>query len=353
MSPTARVTLAAGALFASSGVLSGLLLDERAGVLGALETLLRTLVVAAAAVMLVGGLLLVLGLRRRLRSRVAGWLAAGAAALAFAWLVAIPVGYGVYLTHLPTTKPVVDADLGAPKRDVLLTGAGGLHIRGWYVPSRNRAAVIALHGTGGSRSSLAAHARLLVRHGYGVLALDLRGHGESEGRSTSLPWLLDDDVDAAVRWLAARPDVDAGRIGALGVSLGGEVALRAAARDRGVRAVVAEGALGGTRDQRAAGADAAAVAQLTVMAAVGDVLSGSRADAADGDLVARIAPRPLLLISAGRGIEAEVNRTYVARGGASTRHWNVPDASHGGALDSDPTGYARHVIPFLDRALGA
>jgi dienelactone hydrolase len=115
--------------------------------------------------------------------------------------------------------------------------------------------VIVLHGTGSSRLGVAAHARLLVRHGYGVLALDLAGHGASRGRSTSIPWRLDDDLDTAVDWLAARHDVHGGRIAAVGVSLGGEVALQFAARRPDLRATVAEGLMGST------GADAQSARQ--------------------------------------------------------------------------------------------
>ncbi len=351
MSRTARVTLAGTAAFAVSGVLSGILFDERTGVLGAVEAVLRTVVVLSAVVMIVGGLVLVLRVRRRIGSRVAGWLAAGVAAVAFVWFAAVPVGYGVYLTHLPVTKPVVDADLGAPKRTVTLTGADGVKLRGWYVPSRNGAAVIAMHGTGGNRSSLNSHSRLLVRHGYGVLALDLRGHGESEGRSTSLPQLMDDDVRAAVGWLSARPEVDDARVGALGVSMGGEVALRAAADDARLRGVVVEGAMGFVEDFKSTGADPATLAQLTVMGALGSVLTGSSLGDSDRELVTRIAGRPLLLVSAGTGVEAQVNRGHVRAGGDRVEHWNLPDAPHAAALRVDPRGYERHVVSFLDRAL--
>jgi dienelactone hydrolase len=159
----------------------------------------------------------------------------------------MPVGYAVYLTHLSGRRAVHDADLGRPKLPVALRGAQGVVIRGWYVPSRNRAAVIPMHGTGSNRNGVAAHARVLARHGYGVLALDLRGHGDSGGRSTSVPWKLDDDLDAAIAWLSRRSDVDDRRIGALGVSLGGVVALRAAARRTELRAI---GGTYGGPDQR-------------------------------------------------------------------------------------------------------
>ena len=35
------------------------------------------------------------------------------------------MGYSVYLTHLPSRDPVPDADAGARKEAVLLTGADG------------------------------------------------------------------------------------------------------------------------------------------------------------------------------------------------------------------------------------
>lgn len=346
----ALATLLSAVTFVAAGLASGLLIDEYGGVLGALEWLLRTLVVLAAVVFIVAGSVLVLRVRRRVRSRPLGWLLAVAAFLAFIWLAAVPVGYSLYLTHLPSRDSVADADLGARKEAVTLSGADGIRLRGWYVPSRNRAAVVALHGTGSSRLGVAGHARLLARHGYGVLALDLRGHGESDGRSTSAYWKNDEDMDAAVEWLAARPEVDPARVGMLGVSHGAEVSLRTAARHDAVRAVVSEGAMGGPADARAAGASLPVLAQLGALFGLSILLTGETVTP-DAELVERIAPRPLLLISAGRTTEANANRDFQGRAGASAEHWNLADAPHAAALRTAPDEYERRVIGFLDRAL--
>src|SRR5690606_29527710 len=78
--------------------------------------------------------------------------------------------------------------------------------------------------------------------GFGVLLVDARGHGESGGRAMDFGWHGDLDVAAATAFLSDRPDVDGGRIGVVGMSMGGEEALGATADNDSIKAVVAEGA---------------------------------------------------------------------------------------------------------------
>jgi uncharacterized protein len=73
------------------------------------------------------------------------------------------------------------------------------------------------------RERLAAHVRMLARHGYGVLAFDNPGNGESEGHSNGLGSNAQPAADAALDWLSRRPDVDPRRIAGFGSSLGAEV----------------------------------------------------------------------------------------------------------------------------------
>ena len=117
-----------------------------------------------------------------------------------------------------------------------------MSLAGWYVPSANGAAVVLLHGAGSTRSDVLPQAAVLARAGFGVLLVDARGHGGSGGRAMDFGWHGDADIAAATDYLAARPDVDADRIGAVGMSMGGEEAIGATATNRLLRAVVAEGA---------------------------------------------------------------------------------------------------------------
>ena len=66
-------------------------------------------------------------------------------------------------------------------------------LEGWYIPSRNGAAVIAFPGRKGPQRQ----ARMLARHGYGVLLFDRRGEGRSEGEPNAFGWGGDEDVKAA------------------------------------------------------------------------------------------------------------------------------------------------------------
>jgi dienelactone hydrolase len=271
------------------------------------------------------------------------------AALAAYWVV-FPAAFGIVATEKPRTT-VEPADLGRPYEEVTLRTSDGLALAGWYVPSRNGAAVIAFPG----RSGPVEHARMLARHGYGVLLLDMRGQGESEGDPNSFGWGSEKDLDAAIAFLEQRPDVDDGRIGGLGLSVGGELMIETAASNPALRAVVSEGA--GERSVRESallgargwfGVPTAAVWTTSVA-----LLSGDAPPAALDDLAARFAPRQLFLIygAEGQGGEKELNPRYFAAAGEPKTLWEVPDAGHTGGIDARPGAYEQRVVSFFDGAL--
>ena len=93
--------------------------------------------------------------RRYVRRTLFGLLA-GAAAL----LVLLPAVVAIITPHR-AREPVQAVDLGRPYGQVAFTSSDGLRLAAWYVPSRNRAAVIVSPG----RSGPVEHARMLARHG--------------------------------------------------------------------------------------------------------------------------------------------------------------------------------------------
>jgi dipeptidyl aminopeptidase/acylaminoacyl peptidase len=112
----------------------------------------------------------------------------------------------------------------------------GLRTAAWYVPSANRAAVIVAHGTNSDRASMMDEIRLLSEAGFGVLAFDWPGLGESEGL---ILWGAEarDTLSSAIDWICARTDVDPHRVGGLGFSMGGYMLTQVAARDPRLRAI--------------------------------------------------------------------------------------------------------------------
>jgi dienelactone hydrolase len=94
--------------------------------------------------------------------------------------------------------------------------------------------VVVIHGYAADRLGMSTLARRIARNGYGVLAIDLHGHGanrNSFSQGFAERDVLYDDVKNAVDYLRASQLVDASRIVVLGHSMGAGVALDYANRD--------------------------------------------------------------------------------------------------------------------------
>lgn len=141
--------------------------------------------------------------------------------------------------------------------DIAFRSADGTQLHGTvYLPvapaeaGTRRAATVLVHGSGpqdrdGYASIIAVMADALAADGRIVLAYDKRGSGQSEGDGDRAGFdVLAEDALAAVRALAARPDVDPARIGLAGSSQAGWVAAEAVRRAPDVADVFLLGAAG-------------------------------------------------------------------------------------------------------------
>jgi uncharacterized protein len=262
--------------------------------------------------------------------------------------VIYPVSQSYVVTH--TGRAFVPPEnLGAAYEDVSFTTGDGLKLVGWYVPSKNGAAVISFPGRKGPQKP----ARLLARRGYGVLLFDRRGEGESEGDPNLLGWQGTRDIEAAVAYLRTRPDVDYDRIGGLGLSVGGEMMLQEAAETNGLKAVVSEGA--GVRSVREAvhveGGEKVIFSWLFGLNTIGTAIFSSNLPPRSlTDLSAEIT-EPALFIHAtpGGGGETLTEKYYEAAKGPK-EYWAAP-GGHTGAMDAAPEEYERRVVGFFDRHL--
>ncbi len=279
--------------------------------------------------------------------------AIGAGSLVVFLFAVLPVSMAYVLTHT-ARPPVEDIDLGAPTEEVQLHTSDGLTLEGSYVPSRNGAAVIVAFGRKGSQDK----ARMLARNGYGVLIFDRRGEGESDGDPNPYAWDGGEkDLLAAIEFLKRRPDVEPGRIGGVGLSVGGETFLQTAARSDDLAAVVSEGATARSGSELASvpGSSFGPVALNYAITAGVAVFSNASPPEHLIDQVGDIAPRAMFLIYApnvDNGDEERFSRAYYRDAGAPKAIWGVPEAGHVGAQEARPREYERRVTRFFDQALG-
>ena len=307
--------------------------------------------ILAGIVLLVTGLAVLWRSRRSYGSRTRTILRRGltlgvAAALAFAifWLIVFPVGFAYTYTH--TGRGVVEPDLRVPYEQITVTTSDSIELTGSYVSSKNRAAVILFPGA--TRSD---EARMLIRHGYGVLLLNPRGQGTSEG--DTVRWAGDRDLVAGAAYLKARDDVDDDRIGGFGFSVGGEILIEAAAQSSDFKAIVSEGAGYPIGEADLKGSGHVLRPSLVVLGLATAVFSNQTAPPPIADRIGEIAPRAVFLIHADPGMGGEVERQpkYYAAAGEPKQLWKVPGAEHTGGLKAQPAEYERRVVDFYDRAL--
>jgi len=151
--------------------------------------------------------------------------------------------------------------------------AGTVRIPAGLSPGERRPALLVLHGFGSNKSSqnVLAPCKVLDELGYVTLRFDMRGCGESEGEHGRVICLEQvEDTRNALTFLSAHPAVAADRIGAIGTSFGGAVAVYAGGIDRRIAAVVSNGGWGdGERKFRGQHATPEAWARFTTMLAEG------------------------------------------------------------------------------------
>src|SRR3954449_13198715 len=314
------------------------------------------LLALAAGPVLMGTGLVPLWRRRRTQGNLVwrygrrGLLAAGT--VFFVSLVLLPLGLAYVTTHAARSV-VPENRLGVAYEDVRFTTSDGLELRGWYIPSRNGAAVISFPAP----KAPARRARRRPRHGYGVLLFDRRGEGRSEGAPNAWGWSGERDIKAAIAYLRHRRDVDPARIGGIGLSVGGEMMIEAAAETPVLAAVVSEGA--GARafaDEMDHDVDPVehvlGVPTYAVRTAAVGVFANQTPPHKLESMVGRIAPRPLMLIAAPNSPNGEdLNRRFIRAAGAPSTLWEIPESKHVGGIVARPAEYERRVVGFFDRAL--
>ena len=254
---------------------------------------------------------------------------------------------------------------------VQFTSRDGLELAGWYVPGAPGPAVILVHGRGASASHMLLHAKALEHYGCASLMFDLRAHGRSEGDTCTFGVREAGDVLAAVDYLRSLPEIDPRRIGALGVSLGAQAVLRAAAAggegdewmvDTDTRervpplcAIVLDG-LGPLTlsdcDFSASPWQRFVVQPFSMLLdPLTNWMSGIFRPESTLDVLKRLSC-PLLLISTGAGVEQANNRRFYAAAHPPKALHEMPQALHAAAVLQEHKDYREQMMHFFQMYLG-
>jgi uncharacterized protein len=272
-------------------------------------------------------------------------------ALAFAVLVSLrAISYELLSDFHADLQPILaplDKDLEGI-RVVDLAAAGAPPLTAFFRAPSNGRIIILLHGTGADRSQLLPEARMLARHGFGVLSLDWPGHGESGG---TIQWDEPERraLTRAIDWATQAPGAGPRQVGLLGFSMGAWIALQVASSDERVYALALTGAFADVKDllvQQGGrwGALSSGVALLTAR------LRGMRYwERRSEDLIGRLSPRPVLLIAgtADRLVTPSMTQRLYQFAHEPKSLWLVPEAGHGEYAAVAPVEYERRLVQFF------
>jgi dipeptidyl aminopeptidase/acylaminoacyl peptidase len=140
------------------------------------------------------------------------------------------------------TKVLSPTDLDLPNESVTLRTRDGLTLSGWLIKGTSRAkgTIVILHGVSESKIAGLPMAKQFHSRGYNVFLYDSRRHGESGGEYCTLGYHEKHDAMIVVDYLLERKDLNVGKIGLFGWSMGAVVAILVASIDSRIAAVVAE-----------------------------------------------------------------------------------------------------------------
>ncbi len=267
-----------------------------------------------------------------------------------AWL-----GSNYLLARRPPDETDSPENYGLTAEAAEFRSGDGVRLRGWYIPREDSTkAIVICSGANGSLDADVHVAPWLHEAGFNVLLFNWRAHGGSEGEVVTLGFDERYDLIAAVQFAKSK---GAERVGVLGFSMGGTVAIATAAVFEDIDAIVADSPFvyvlsavaGGLIERGVPEGLSFLLARLLLTTAC----LRMRLNLYDIDLVRwihRVAPRPLLMIFGERDVitpKSEVDMIF-ARAREPKEVWRVPEAAHRNIHLQQPEEYRQRIREFFE-----
>ncbi len=277
----------------------------------------------------------------RLAARVIFVLVAG-------WLIFIFGLAGTYMHKLAHPGCPAMENPRSGFEPVSLTMKDGLALKGWWLAPQNGAVILLLGGSGANADAMLDEADLFIQHGYGILTLESRN---CAGRPVSFGYHEAQDMLSMLAFAQAQPGVS--WVGALGFSAGGVAALRAAADEENIRAVVAEGQYSNMQHEITNDGSRPLSFQWQINRAVlvtlwlqTGIWPGQLSPLDD---LAHIQQPVLLIHGELEAVNNQADLQYQAAN-LPKELWIVPGVGHGGYMQAQPQAYEERLVQFFEMA---
>ena len=259
-------------------------------------------------------------------------------------------------TRTPATKQPQDFDLQV--QEVVLLNSDGQKLHGYFWPSANDAFVMLQHGFKADRSYMLEEAKLLQDAGYGILVASVRSHDLNDGDEITFGVREMDDFNTWYNYLTNEQGAEKGKVGLLGNSMGGSMAIEYAALNQDIAAVVAVSAFSSLQDTinvsvvYFTGLPAFPFAPMIAYWAE-SILDLDVEEVNATKAAAKLCNTPLFVMQGGQDIVVSVGSgqwIYDAACG-DKELWFEEDLGHTKFDTKKPDEFKRRVIAFFDKAL--
>lgn len=235
-----------------------------------------------------------------------------------------------------------------------------LKIAAWWMPCESsRATVVLIHGYADAKVGALAWAPMLHNLGLNILAIDLRAHGESDGKFCTGGVREREDVSQVIDRLRIDHPDETQKLILFGISLGGAVSIGVAAQRDDVDAVICDSLYTSFgRAARVHGERIAAPARSLHFIAI--KIAASRAGVDFGsvnpiDLISLIRCPIFLVFGENDAFVSQIDRNALkqllfARSNPNDRSWTADRADHVLALAVEPEEYELELREFLQHA---
>ncbi len=258
-------------------------------------------------------------------------------------------------------KPFIrsPADLGLPFEEVEIDSASGFKIRGWFILppewSDGRAAVF-VHGARADRYQGLKGVLHWQRRGYGLLTMDLSGHGVSEGSHVTYTVNERLDVTSMMEWARRNPSTNPDRVVLFGTSNGGAAAIFSASEDPLLPALALDAPFSDLWSTAAETGVPSAL--LYLLAPAVRIRAGIDFNEVRPIRVIDQIQAPVLFVhgDADRKVlpyHSESMAQVRREAGLPTQTWSIPGGRHGFDDYPPPTVFWDRVLDFYDEAIGA